>query len=137
MSISEILREVDLPHPPEHVWRAFASSAELAAWLMPNDFTPEVGAEFTFRTDPAPGFDGIVHCEVLEFDPPRMWQISWVAGKVDTVLTITLAPAPGGTRLRLSHAGFGAGSLLPRVILGMGWKRKVLWKLEDWLREEG
>ncbi|MEX3017733.1 SRPBCC domain-containing protein [Gymnodinialimonas hymeniacidonis] len=137
MSLSEIVREVDLPHPPDQVWRTFASQEELAAWLMPNDFTPEVGEKFNFHTDPAPGFDGIVHCEVLEFDPPRLWQVSWVAGKVDTVLTITLAPSPGGTRLRLSHAGFGAGTMLPRVILGMGWTRLLRRKLADRLKEEG
>ncbi len=137
MGLREIIREVDLPHPPERVWTAFATSGDLAAWLMPNDFRPELGASFTFRADPAPGFDGIVHCEVLDFDPPRLWQVSWKAGKVDTVLTITLAPAPGGTRLRLSHAGFGVGTLLPRVVLGMGWTRLLRGKLMDLLTEEG
>ena len=137
MGLREIIREVDLPHPPDRVWTAFASSEDLAAWLMPNDFRPEVGAAFTFRTDPAPGFDGIVHCELLVFDPPREWQVSWKAGKVDTVLTITLAPAPGGTRLRLSHAGFGAGTILPRVILGMGWTRLLRGTLRDFLEEKG
>lgn len=59
-----IRRTVRYPHPPSRVWAAITSSAALARWLMPNDFEPKVGHEFTFRTDPAPGFDGIVHCKV-------------------------------------------------------------------------
>ena len=41
------------------VWRALTDPEELASWLMPNDFQPVVGHQFTFRTHPAPGFDGI------------------------------------------------------------------------------
>jgi Zn-dependent protease with chaperone function len=48
-------------HPIERVWAALTSAEALSAWLMPNDFQPTVGHEFTFRTDPAPGFDGTVH----------------------------------------------------------------------------
>ncbi len=39
--------------------------------VMPNNFEPHVGHEFQFRTKPAPGFDGIVNCVVLEVEPPR------------------------------------------------------------------
>ena len=58
------------PHPPEKVWRALTDPELLASWLMPNDFEPRVGHQFTFRTDPVPAhdFDGIVRCEVLELD---------------------------------------------------------------------
>lgn len=30
-----------------------------------NDFEPRIGHRFQFRTEPAPGFDGVVNCEVL------------------------------------------------------------------------
>src|SRR5580692_3749913 len=40
-------------HPIERVWAALTSSEALAAWLMPNDFVPEVGHRFTLRTRPA------------------------------------------------------------------------------------
>jgi uncharacterized protein YndB with AHSA1/START domain len=55
------------PHPPEKVWRALTDPELLACWLMPNDFEPWIGHQFTFRTDPVPvhGFDGIVRCETL------------------------------------------------------------------------
>ena len=57
-------------HPPAKVWRALTEPELMARWLMPNDFRLEVGHRFTFTTEPkkAVGFDGIVHCEVLEFE---------------------------------------------------------------------
>lgn len=61
----------DYPHPPELVWRALTEPALISRWLMDNDFSPELGHRFTLRTDPAPGFDGIVHCEVLDLEAPR------------------------------------------------------------------
>ena len=64
-----ILVDYDLPDTPENVWRALTDPRLLEAWLMPNDIQAEVGHQFTFRTQPVPGWDGIVHCEVLEVVP--------------------------------------------------------------------
>ena len=98
------------PHPPEKVWRALTDPELLASWLMPNDFEPRVGHQFTFRTDPVPahGFDGIVRCEVLELVPARRLRISWAGGGLDTTVTWDLVPEGRGTRLLLSHEGFDA-----------------------------
>ena len=63
--------EAFYPFPPERVWRAITDTEALSKWLMPNDFEPRVGHKFNFKTKPAPGFDGIVHCEVLKLDEPR------------------------------------------------------------------
>ena len=87
------------PHPPEKVWRALTNPELLASWLMPNDFEPRVGHQFTFRTDPVPahGFDGIIRCEVLELRRPGDG-ISWAGGGLDTTVTWDLVPegrAPG------------------------------------------
>jgi uncharacterized protein YndB with AHSA1/START domain len=71
------------PHPIDQVWAALTSADALASWLMPNDFQPVVGHRFTFRTKPAPGFDGIVRCQVLELDPPRRIAWSQAGGKID------------------------------------------------------
>ncbi len=94
------------PHPRERVWRALTDSAALAEWLMPNDFEPTVGHRFTFRTDPAPGFDGIVHCEVLELAPPERLRFTWRGGPLDTVVTFDLAAVGDGTRLTMTQDGF-------------------------------
>jgi uncharacterized protein YndB with AHSA1/START domain len=120
---ADIDASVVFPHPVDRVWAALTSSEALAAWLMPNDFQPAVGHRFTFRTKPAPGFDGIVRCEVLELDPPNRMVWSWAGGNIDTTVTFTLEPAgPGGTRLRMHQVGFhGLGAQLTRRILAGGW----------------
>jgi uncharacterized protein YndB with AHSA1/START domain len=120
----DIVLSRDLPYPRELVWQALTDSDELAAWLMPNDFRPVVGHAFTFRTDPAPGFDGTVHCRVLAIEPLERLEMSWRGGPLDTVLSYTLSDPPSGTRLLLRHSGFqGLGNLLPRVFLGSGWRK--------------
>src|SRR5947208_1487503 len=64
--MSDIIREAVYPHPPERVWQALTDPAALAAWLMPNDFKPQVGHKFQFRVPKPPrGWRGIVDCEVL------------------------------------------------------------------------
>ena len=94
------------PHPRAKVWRALTDARVLSEWLMPNDFEPRIGHRFTFRTDPAPGFDGIVHCEVRELTPQQRLTFTWVGGPIDTVVTFTLEDADGGTRLRMRQEGF-------------------------------
>jgi uncharacterized protein YndB with AHSA1/START domain len=103
-----IRREITFPQPPEEVWRALTDSAVLAEWLMPNDFEPRVGHRFTFRTQPNPqaGFDGIVHCEVLECSPPTTLAYSWAGGGVDTRVTYQLQSDGDGTRMLFDQSGF-------------------------------
>lgn len=126
---------VTYPHPVERVWSALTSSEALAAWLMPNDFAPAVGHGFTFRTRPAPGFDGIVRCQVLELEPPRRMVWSWAGGTIDTTVTWTLEEtADGGTRLRMHQVGFhGLGAQLTRRILAGGYPRILGQRLPAYL----
>src|SRR5215208_2191324 len=96
-----IRREVVYPHPPERVWRALTDPKVLASWLMPNDIAPRVGHQFTFRTKPAPGSDGIVRCEVLEADPPKRLVYTWGGGPTKakpTTVAWTLTRVESGTR---------------------------------------
>ena len=115
---------VTYPHPPERVWAALTEREALEAWLMPNDFEPVVGHRFTFRTSPAPGFDGIVHCQVLEVDQLRRLSYSWQGGPIDTTVTFTLEAVPEGTQLTFEQVGF-AGVTARSVgwMLGQGWRR--------------
>jgi uncharacterized protein YndB with AHSA1/START domain len=124
----------DYPFPPEAVWRALTDRELLASWLMENDFAPQVGHQFTLRTDPGPGFDGIVHAEVLELEAPQRMTWRWRGGPVDTTLTFRLEPrvvfATQGTRLWLDHEGFeGLPAVLVSMILGAGWTRMLQRKL--------
>lgn len=84
-----------IPQSQEQVWRALTDSAALAEWMYPNNFEPRVGHHFTFRVpaNPNVGFDGIiVHCEVIECEPPNRLAFSWSAGGpvVDTRVSFRL-----------------------------------------------
>jgi uncharacterized protein YndB with AHSA1/START domain len=104
-----------LPYSVEKIWRTLTSSQRIAKWLMPNDFVPAVGHRFNFRTSPMGDWDGIVHCEVLVCDPPKLLRYSWKGGadsnpaygsRLDTTVTWTLTPAEAGTHVRMVHDGF-------------------------------
>lgn len=99
--------ELDLPHPPEKVWRALTDPALLTEWLLPVlELRLERGAEFTFRTQPFPDWDGTVKCRLLEIDPPRRLSYTWGVPFLETVVTFTLAPTAAGTRLSIVQSGF-------------------------------
>lgn len=106
------------PHPIERVWRALTDAERLAAWLMPNNFEPRVGHGFTLTTEPGPGFNGVVHCEVLELDAPRAMTWSWRGGPIDTRVRFELREVRGGTELTVVQTGFrGAkGWLIARML---------------------
>ncbi len=115
------------PYPPERVWEAITDAEALSDWLMPTDFAPRLGHKFQFRTKPAPGFDGIVNCEVIELVPPRRLAYTWKGGGIDTVVTFTLEAAPQGTKLVLEHKGFrGLRATMVSFIMGSGWKKSIL-----------
>jgi uncharacterized protein YndB with AHSA1/START domain len=111
----DIVVEDDLPHAPEIVWKTLTNKELLSRWLMPNDFQPVVGKQFTFQTKPMGDWDGVVHCEVLEVVTNRKLVYSWkgrsdrnakYGSLLDSVVTWTLTPLTDGTRLRMVHAGF-------------------------------
>jgi uncharacterized protein YndB with AHSA1/START domain len=93
---------------------------------MPNDFEARVGHRFTMRTKPAPGFDGIVQCELLALEPPRRLAYSWKGGGIDTVVSYELAAEGGNTRLVMEQSGFtGLRGFMVSRILGSGWKKII------------
>jgi uncharacterized protein YndB with AHSA1/START domain len=99
--------ELDLSHPPEKVWRALTEPDLLAEWLLPVvDFKLEPGAEFTLRSQPQPGWDGIVNCRLLELEPERKLSYRWVVGDIDTLVTFALTPTASGTHLSIVQSGF-------------------------------
>ena len=101
--------EFDLRHPPEKVWRALTDPVLLAEWLLPVvGFELEPGAPFTFRTQPHPGWDGVVDCRMIGMEPHRKLSYTWAVGDMglDTVVTFSLTPTPSGTRLSLVQSGF-------------------------------
>ncbi len=114
----EIVVDEVFPHKPEVLWKTLTSAALMGRWLgmAPTGFAPVVGNRFTYQTTPAPAWDGVIRCQVLEVIPNERLVYSWAGGddgnngrygaRLDTVVTFTLIKVGVGTRLRLVHSGF-------------------------------
>ena len=100
--------EFNLQHSPEKVWRALTDPVLLSQWLLPVlDLELELGAAFTLKTQPHPGWDGSVNCRILEIEAHKKLSYKWVVGDfLDTIVTFTLTPTASGTRLSLVQSGF-------------------------------
>jgi uncharacterized protein YndB with AHSA1/START domain len=135
----DIVIEQTYDSPIEAVWQAIATPDALASWLMPNDFKLEKGHRFEFRAPRQPGFDGIVRCQVLDFDAPRYLQYSWQGGplKKPTLVTWKLTPVATGTHVHFTHTGFEAslGGYFVRFLLGNGWKGLLKKSIPNYLRQ--
>ncbi|WP_304164971.1 SRPBCC domain-containing protein [Phenylobacterium aquaticum] len=131
-ALRSLVEERVMAHPPEKIWRALTSSDLIARWLMANDFAPVVGHRFNFRATPVMGWNGVTDCEVLVLEPPHRLAYSWnasgeqAADGLKTVVTWTLTPAEGGTRVRMEQSGFrpqdeggfrGMGSGWPGILV--------------------
>jgi uncharacterized protein YndB with AHSA1/START domain len=124
-----------LPYAADRIWRTLTTSELLMKWLMPNDFVAVVGHRFNFRTRPIGDWDGVVHCEVLDCDPPRLLRYSWKGGadtnpdygsRLDSVVTWTLTPVEGGTHVRMVHDGFVfPGNRYAFDMMSPGWGKIV------------
>ena len=121
--IETIAFEIDLHHPPTKVWRALTEPALLTEWLLPVvDLQLEPGAEFTFRTQPYPGWDGTVNCRFVEIEPDRKLSYTWGVPFLETVVTFTLTPTASGTRLSIVQTGFTPDQKRESGGARYGWK---------------
>lgn len=128
----------DLVDPPEKVWRALTDPELLSEWLMPTDMRAESGYRFTFRSQPRPGWDGIVHCEILEVIPCERLVYSWrgssrneAGQELDTTVMWTILPtSEGGTRLVLEHSGFEPEGFAFKA-MSQGWQGKIAYRITE------
>ena len=123
-----IVVERVMPHAPEKIWRALTQAQIVAEWLMRNDFEPVVGRKFQFHATPQPGWKGYTNCEVLEVDEPSKLVYSWGDGTesgsgLKTIVTWTLTPEAGGTRVRMEQSGFTPADEDGFNGMGAGWPR--------------
>ena len=117
-----------MPHPPEKIWRALTQSWLIEEWLMKNDFAAEVGHRFTFRATPLPGWSGVVNCEVVALEAPRLLAYRWGDGTesdsgLKTLVTWTLIAQGGGTLVRMEQSGFRPQDEQSSKRMGGGWPR--------------
>jgi uncharacterized protein YndB with AHSA1/START domain len=105
--LRNVKTEVFYPYPPERVWQVITNRRALAAWLMENDFEPKMGHKFRFQTEPQPGIDNTIYCEVIELDEPKSLSYTWRGSFMcqPSVVTWKLLAVEGGTKLQLEHTG--------------------------------
>jgi uncharacterized protein YndB with AHSA1/START domain len=125
-----VVIEREMAHAPEKIWRALAEASLMNQWLMSNDFEPVVGHKFSLRATPVPGWSGIIECEVLVVEPNARLSYSWGALGLRSVVTWTLTPTAGGTRVRMEHSGFPSEESASYKGAKYGW-RKFIGNLED------
>jgi uncharacterized protein YndB with AHSA1/START domain len=131
---ARINHQLFFPHPPEAVWEYLTNAELMELWLMPNDFKPIEGHEFSFRIKPIPSmdFDGIVYCKVLEIEPFKKLSYSWKLGpgdgtiNIDSIVRWELQPQNNGTNLILDHADFVVMKNLDIFnAMDKGWKENM------------
>ncbi len=134
LAARSIVVERVIPHAPEKIWRALTEAQLIEQWLMKNDFEPAVGHRFNFRAKPMPHWNGVTDCEVLTVEPRERLAYTWnssgeeAVNGMKTVVTWTLTPVAGGTRVRMEQSGFrpedsgayaGASGGWPRIVEGL------------------
>ena len=132
--------EIDLAAPPERVFRSLTDGNELAAWWGSDgmyrttewviDLRP--GGKWSTLAVGVDGSKSTVGGEYLEVDPPRRlvytWRPSWDDFQ-ETTVRYDLVPTATGTRLLVTHSGFGEHAVRAEGT-GDGWKHVL-----DWLGE--
>lgn len=110
--VRTVVVERDFAHPADKLWRALTQPHLIEAWLMRNDFAPQVGHRFNLSMTPQPGMDIVIDCEVLAIEAGKTLAYTWnhphqdPAFDVHTTVTFTLTPTAGGTHLRMEQHGF-------------------------------
>lgn len=126
-SMQPIVVEKEMAHPPEKVWRALTQPHLIEEWMAATDFKPEMGHRFSLRIDPQPDRSFTFDCVVTAVEPPRLLSYSWdsaddgTASGLRSVVTWTLTPTAGGTRLRMEQSGFKPGQAQFYHGARMGW----------------
>jgi uncharacterized protein YndB with AHSA1/START domain len=124
-------------HSIDVVWAALTDPALIPKWTAtgqgarPEGFEPTVGTRFRYIGKPVLGWDGVVHCEVLDVDAPRHLRYTWANHPDDkpTVVTYDLSAAPSEETIFVyEHTGFtGLGGLAMSQLLARV-RRKMLAK---------
>ncbi len=104
----QVVRSIEIQAPPSSVWRWLATEEALRRWLGPGlEIDLRVGGAYRLL---GPDEKTWIRGTVLELVPEGGLVLSWLEEDADWVhparLVITLAPAPAGTRVTLTHDGF-------------------------------
>lgn len=120
--LPDIERTIIMDAAIEKVWKAVTTSEALASWLMPNNFQLEMGYEFTFQSVPKNGWDGIVHCKVMEITPPTRLGFTWCGNNMEQYVSFELVKlTETRTEFTLVHSGWSEENKMLRDIMYDGW----------------
>ena len=140
--LTRIDRAVDIDAPPERVWRALTNAAELSAWFRVTiEGALEQGSEVWMTSTHAQYAGQRFRVQIVELTRPRRVVWKWDPGEIDanvdyasepkTIVTFTLEPTAGGTRLTVSETGFDQLSLERRAKVydsnAQGWAEVLVW----------
>jgi uncharacterized protein YndB with AHSA1/START domain len=140
--LSRIDRSIEIQAPPERVWRALTSRAELSEWFQVKIDGELVPGREIWMTSVHPEHAGQrFRVLVTEMTPPRRLAWRWHPGEVDpavdysseplTTVTFTLEPSGPGTRLSVAETGFDEISLARRAKVhadnAQGWAEVLVW----------
>lgn len=122
LSDTELRVERLIAAPPETVFAFWIEPANLQQWLCPGDLTVpyidldvRVGGAWSLTMRNPDGREHTVYGVYRAIEPPRKLVFTWKWEDIDgltpnseTEITITLAAAPGGTRMVLHQRNFAA-----------------------------
>lgn len=114
-----IVAEATVAAPPAECWAKWTTSEGIASFLTPaSNIDLRIGGpyEIYFLPDAPPGERGSDGCRILSFLPERMLSFEWNAPPQFAAVrqrrsrvVILFEEVEGGTRVQLTHLGFGAG----------------------------
>lgn len=100
----------DIKHSPDEVWKLLTDPDELAIWYMSKaDIDGRIGGVIDLVSGPARFH---VSGKVRQWYPPRIFEHEWkveprpeLPGGENAIISWSLDPYEGGTRLKLEHIG--------------------------------
>ena len=139
---SRIDRTIEIQAPPERVWRALTTPAEVSAWFQMKVEGEIAAGKEVWMTTQHPQYAGVrFSVRFVELTQPKrvVWQ--WHPDAVDpnfdysseprTTVTFTLEPSGKGTRLTVSETGFDQITLSRRAKAysdnSQGWTEVIVW----------
>lgn len=133
-SLPNIVKTVTFNAPIDKVWQMVTEAEKIASWLMPNDFKPIVGHEFSIQSPFGPS-----PCKVEQVDAPHFVRFAW-----DTdgwFVTFELKEMGNQTEFTLTHGGWKEAShTVPKAqmpaeavhkIMDGGWTMLINQKLKE------
>jgi uncharacterized protein YndB with AHSA1/START domain len=126
MSSDEIVRTFVVAASADRVWQAFVDPGERAKWYAP-EFAIELepGGAVRWAIPPWPAVEGVVE----DVEPGVRLRTTEGASMLpgDTTVTVTFEAAGRGTRVTITHAGFGTGEAWGDHLAahGLGWSQSI------------